>query len=251
MATPEVLRQLSKAEKQRAVILVQDVFTSSFETDVIVDCLRLLLTLGFYPLLAPFHPNGKPSHVLGFLNQFREIANSTAEQLTQLAASGIPLVGLEPSMTLCYRSEYKKFLGEQPMPTVNLIQEWLSTQQEILRENRLRFETGQFHLFPHCTEASTTPYALHNWKEIFQALGQDLSIEQLGCCGMAGTYGHEVTHQDSSQRLFEMSWSPALKRRSENGIAVATGFSCRQQSARCRSQILLHPLQALLQQMQK
>lgn len=251
MATADVLRQLTDAQKQRSVILVQDVFTSSFEVEVIVDSLRLLQALGFYPLLAPFYRNGKPSHVLGFLKEFRETVTHTTEQLTRLTDTGIPLVGLEPSMTLCYRSEYKKFLGQHSLPTVHLVQEWLADQQEVLRQNHLRFEPGRFRFFPHCTEASNAPHSVQNWKQIFQALGQDLSIEQVGCCGMAGTYGHEVINQVSSQSLFEMSWSPALKRVVKPSTAVASGFSCRQQSARFGSQTLLHPLQALLHQMRK
>ena len=70
-ATPAALRALSTDERARSVVVVQDAFTSYYETPLVLDLLDLIRALGFRPWLAPFRPNGKPLHVHGFLGAVR------------------------------------------------------------------------------------------------------------------------------------------------------------------------------------
>ena len=91
----------------RQVVIVQDAFTSYFETQTVVDLFKLLKLLEFEPSLMPFHPNGKPLHVHGFLGWFKRLAASNASKLRLIDELGIPLIGLDPSMTMTYRSEYQ------------------------------------------------------------------------------------------------------------------------------------------------
>ena len=74
-ATPMALDALSANkstpnEKHKAVIIVQDAFTSYFETQLVLDTMELLTHLGFQAFLAPYKPNGKPLHVHGFFKAF-------------------------------------------------------------------------------------------------------------------------------------------------------------------------------------
>ena len=111
---------------------MQDAFTRYFETQFLLDTLALLKKLGFTPLVAPFYPNGKPLHVHGFRKAFTKTAIRTSNKLNRLAEAGIPLIGIEPSMTLAYRGEYTKVVDNAPQ--VMLIQEWLATQTEHLQK---------------------------------------------------------------------------------------------------------------------
>ncbi|MEY9164959.1 Fe-S oxidoreductase [Sinorhizobium fredii] len=103
-----------------SLILVQDSFTSYFEPALLLDVIDLLLALGFKPFVAPLKPNGKALHIHGYLGAFERAAERNARHLCRLAASGVPPVGLDPSMTLCYRSEYPGALGAQKTPRVLL-----------------------------------------------------------------------------------------------------------------------------------
>src|SRR5690606_7414641 len=190
-ASLENIASLTAEQRARAVIVVQDAFTSYFETRVVIDSLVLLQKLGFVPLLAPFKPNGKPLQVHGFLKAFAKAANTNATLLNGLASSGIPLVGLEPAMTLAYRTEYKKILKDH-VPKVQLIQEWLATQQDALAANAELFNTGDYSLLAHCTEKTNALGSIKDWQNVFAVLGQKLNVIDTGCCGMAGTYGHEA-----------------------------------------------------------
>jgi Fe-S oxidoreductase len=54
---------LSGQERERSVVLVQDVFTRYFETSLVADFIELASRLGYRVWLAPQLPNGKPLHV--------------------------------------------------------------------------------------------------------------------------------------------------------------------------------------------
>jgi len=248
LATPERLQALAESERARAVIVVQDAFTSYFETGLLLDLFELLRTLGFVPLLAPFAANGKPLHVHGFLGAFKKVATANAERLSALAASGIPLVGLDPSMTLTYRAEYAKALGKDAAPTVQLLQEWLASRLADLPKREASAGSA-YTLLPHCTEKTNAPAAAGDWQKVFAALGVKLESRSTGCCGMAGTYGHEADKREMSKTLYGLSWAKQVEADHGQGRLLATGYSCRCQVELIDGVQLAHPLQALLQEL--
>src|SRR5690606_31604937 len=165
-----------------------------------------------------------------FLAAFTSRAEAQSEVLETLARTGIALVGLEPSMTLTYRNEYRQLLGARKLPSVQLLQEWLATQSEKLQRQKERFAAGRFRLLPHCSQAALAADSLRDWQAIFAALGSELAIEQVGCCGMAGTYGHESAHLATSRNIYAQSWEAKLAQAAHS--ACATGYSCRSQVKR-------------------
>ena len=246
-ATLENIAQLTPAEKNKAVILVQDAFTSYFETPLVIDTLKLLKKLGFVPLLAPFKPNGKPLQVHGFLQAFAKAADANATQLNGIASSGIALIGIEPAMTLAYRAEYKKVLGDNA-PKVQLLQEWLAKQAEALESNNKQFKAADFSLLAHCTEKTNAVSSVKDWQTVFGKLGQQLKVIETGCCGMAGTYGHETSNLETSKKIYALSWAQVVNNPVNTGKLTATGYSCRSQTKRIDNVKLPHPVQVLLQQ---
>ena len=79
----------------------------------------------------------------------------------------------------------------------------------------------------HCTERTNAPASANQWKAVFAKLGVDLSLVETGCCGMAGTFGHEVRNRGLSEKLYRMSWRPALAKAQPDDVLMATGYSCR------------------------
>ena len=243
-ATPQALAALSAAERARSVVVVQDAFTSHFEPGLVLDLLDLLTALGFRPWLAPFRPNGKPLHVHGFLGRFERVAARNAGMLRALAAEGVPLVGLDPSMTLVYRSEYKA-LGADGMPKVQLVQEWLAQRLDELPEQSRPPEQGSYLLLPHCTERANAAGSLGDWQRVFRRFGLELTVAASGCCGMAGTYGHEARHRATSERIYALSWQAKVAAHGQGGRLLATGYSCRSQAKLVDGIALPHPAQVL------
>jgi Fe-S oxidoreductase len=153
------------------------------------------------------------------------------------------LVGVDPSMTLTYRSEYKE-AGIQ-VPDVSLIQDFLATRM-LAGSVPTVLPVRRFRLFAHCTEATNAKDSLKSWQTLFALAGHQLSVEQVGCCGMAGTYGHERRHRGTSETIYTQSWAPKIADQSaDQGEILATGYSCRSQVKRFSNQAIRHPISAL------
>nr|WP_315236400.1 FAD-binding and (Fe-S)-binding domain-containing protein [uncultured Albidiferax sp.] len=245
LASAAALAALPDAERHKAVIVVQDAFTTHYDATVVLDTFELLQRLGFLPWLAPFMPNGKPQHVLGFLARFRETASRNAEMLRSLSATGVALIGIDPSITLSYRAEYVKLLGAEAVPRVALPQEWLAERLDELP--RLAPSGGPaWALLPHCTERTNAPAAMLDWVRVASHLGVGLRVLASGCCGMAGLYGHELANRATSERIYGLSWGAILAEAESAGRTLATGYSCRCQVNLMDGIQLQHPLQLLL-----
>lgn len=245
-ATPAKLRALSDTERRMTLVLVQDAFTSYFESQLVLDTLCLLRKLGFNVLIAPYRPNGKPLHVQGFMKAFNRAARRNAKLLRALNDTGVQLAGVDPAMTLTYRQEYAKLLGESKAPDVMLLQEWLAERLELLTPQAVHY-SQPFKLLAHCTEKTNAAHAVKQWQQVFSALGVSLEVINSGCCGMSGTFGHEARNRETSEVIYRQSWGEIIQQEGTEQL-LATGYSCRSQVKRMEGddQGLKHPVQALL-----
>lgn len=211
------------------VVFVADTFTRAFDPSILGAAFKLARALGLTPLLAPV-TTGKPLQVQGDLIRFRKQAERAASALKAL--KGAVLVGIDPAMTLIWRQEYAKLgLGVD----VLLPQEWLARHRlpPLTLPKDLR-------LMLHCTERATLPRAGADWQAVFRMAGAEIAVPAAGCCGMAGTFGHETANRPVSETLFS-AWAPAL----QGGSAMATGYSCRSQAVKMIQSRPPHPLEVL------
>ncbi|MEE9385548.1 MAG: FAD-binding and (Fe-S)-binding domain-containing protein [Nannocystaceae bacterium] len=245
--------QLAESAGEKAVVIVQDAFTSFYDSQVLFAACELADALGFVPHVLPFMENGKGRHVKGFLNGFRRVATRNAAVLNRVAELGVPIVGIDPAVVLTYRDEYPALLGDTRGGfDVLLLQEWLATRlADIQRCAAARATTEDLQsyvLLGHCTEATATPTSGRQWFEIFRAAGLGLDEAKVGCCGMCGAFGHERDHQAESRGIYAMSWQPRIAATRASPLSrrlVATGYSCRSQVKRCDGLELPHPVEVL------
>jgi Fe-S oxidoreductase len=244
IAHAEDLTRFSNAKLSRTVVFVPDVFTSYFDPDVALAAISLARKLGYEPLLAAPHINGKALHVHGYLGRFERAARGTSAYLKGLTDLGVTLVGIDPSMTLAFRSEYSAVPGKPLGADVALPQEWLAN---VLAEQPLAkaIEGIRYTLMPHCTERTNAPAAIGQWKAVFAQLGIELAVAETGCCGMAGTFGHETRNRRLSKALYEMSWKSPIAGRQKGDVVMVTGYSCRSQVKTLDAVGLEHPLQVI------
>ncbi|WDD96710.1 FAD-binding and (Fe-S)-binding domain-containing protein [Thalassomonas actiniarum] len=250
----QTLQQMPLERRQQHVLIVQDPFTSFYDATAVEALMKLSAKLGFTPILVPFKPNGKPQHVKGFLSRFAKTAGSAAEFLNQLQQLEIPMLGLDASLVLCYRDEYQQVLGDKRGDfEVLLAHEWLTSllekgqlpQMASIRGHGSSADKVSYKLFAHCTEKTALAKSEDQWVTLFNHFDQKLEKIAVGCCGMAGTYGHEKSNLDNSKALFDMSWQPKLEPLAQQQV-LATGFSCRSQVKRLGNIKPRHPVEALL-----
>lgn len=238
------LAQLSAADQKDLVVMVQDPFTAFYEADLLEAFGTVAERLGFRPVLLEFVGNGKAQHVKGFLDAFTDTATRVTQQLNTVAGLGLPLVGLDASTVLCLHDEYREYVADEQNYRVLLAHEWLS---DVLpsRAERLSLVVPEqpMQLLSHCTEQTALPKAAKQWQQIFATWHVPVNLVATGCCGMAGTYGHELAHQETSKKLYDMSWKAKVE---QDVVTLATGFSCRSQVHRMSTKKrALHPLQWL------
>ena len=243
------LKAMNKAQRSESVLIVQDPFTSFYEATVVEDFVHLVTRLGKTPIVLPFKPNGKAQHVKGFLKQFAENAQTTSGFLQQVASLGIPMVGVDPALVLCYRDEYVEALGERRGDfEVLTVHEWLEPNL-FQFESPNNQESKPWYLLSHCTEKTKLPNAEKQWSKIFAHFGAKLDAVSVGCCGMAGTFGHETDKLQMSKDIYALSWKVRLQDLPKERCLM-TGYSCRSQVKRFEDIRARHPLQALLRILQ-
>nr|WP_241970194.1 FAD-binding and (Fe-S)-binding domain-containing protein [Pseudidiomarina aquimaris] len=248
----EKLLGLPSEARQKTIVIVQDPFTSFYQAEVVEALAEVIEKLGYQPYLLDFIGNGKAQHVKGFLEQFKRTATRVTHELNKLAQADFQLVGVDASTVLCLRDEYHDYAEVPVNFEVELPQEWLAKVMP-KAESEAHGESAE--LFLHCTEQTAVPQSAKLWQQVLQRVGVKAQAVATGCCGMAGTYGHEADQQTSSRKLFELSWRQPL---AESQQPLLTGFSCRCQAGRFNQQAgadtkklqqVQHPLQLLAERL--
>jgi Fe-S oxidoreductase len=241
------LRAMPEEQRKNVIAIVQDPFTSFYDAPVVESLANSVKKLGYTPLLLPFKPNGKPAHVKGFLAKFAKQAKDMAEFLNVIHDLGITLIGADASLVLVYRDEYNKILGDRRGDFfVQTCHEWLADVPQERWPNREVSTQNNYSLVAHCTEKTALPKTEKTWQMLLEKCGAKLDVISAGCCGMAGTYGHEKAQLENSKGIYNLSWSPIFKQYKPSEI-LATGFSCRSQVARIEGSKPKHPIQILEQ----
>jgi FAD/FMN-containing dehydrogenase/Fe-S oxidoreductase len=227
----------------KTVILVEDSFLGTFDGSVIDACRILLEGLGYQVLSTRPLANGKAAQVLGMKTMFEKTARRTVAELTALADAGHTLVGIEPAVLAMQNGEYQA-LGTGG-PQVLSIDRFLEAEIAAGRIARRPETTDSepLSLFAHCTEKTADPRVAARWQAIFAHFGVALQPQATGCCGMAGSFGHERDNLDMSKKLFDLSWRDRIEKAGEG--ALATGFSCRCQAKRFSGIRPKHPVEYL------
>jgi len=79
-----------------------------------------------------------------------------------------------------------------------------------------------------------------------KAAGYSVAVVDDGCCGMAGAFGYEAEHFDTSMKVGDLALFPALLAFRQTGQEVcvaAPGVSCRAQIEDGTGFAAFHPVQ--------
>ena len=186
---------------------------------------------GFAPIVAPDACCGLTWITTGQLTGAKKHLTSLLSVLSPFAASGIPIVGVEPSCTAVLRDDLLDLLPEDPRSA--LVSGATRTLAEVLSAvpasaRRLpSLEGVEIVAQPHCHH-----YSVMGWdtdQALLESLGARVTRLE-GCCGLAGNFGMEAGHYDLSVAVASHSLLPMLDAQPD-AVYLADGFSCRTQAA--------------------
>ena len=186
---------------------------------------------GFAPIVAPDACCGLTWITTGQLTGAKKHLSSLLGVLAPFAASGIPIVGVEPSCTAVLHDDLLDLLPEDPRSL--LVSGATRTLAEVLSavpasaRHLPSLEGVEIVAQPHCHH-----YSVMGWdadQALLESLGAHVTRLE-GCCGLAGNFGMEAGHYDLSVAVASHSLLPSLSAQPD-AVYLADGFSCRTQAA--------------------
>jgi Fe-S oxidoreductase len=227
----------------KEVVLFVDTFNNAIEPDNAKAALRVLEAAGYTvhfnrteqqrPLCC-----GRTFLAAGLVNEAKAEARRALDALWPYVERGVPIVGLEPSCLLTLRDEWLGYgFGDEAAKLAEsawLFEEFLVREQAAGRLQLKLQPLGQPRALVHghchqkAFDAMSPVQTVLGWIP-----GLEVSTIESSCCGMAGSFGYEAEHYDTSLAMAELSLLPAVRAARDAGdaLVVADGTSCRHQIA--------------------
>ena len=236
------------ASRRMEVALFADTFTNYFDPDVGLAAADVLEAAGFGVRLGPDACCGRPLISQGLLDEARERAAFVVGQLHPIAATGTPIILLEPSCLSALIDDAPDLLrGEaqrqarEVAAACALFEDYL---ERALEDGRavlpMRAGPEQIVLHGHCHQKSLGLVAPA--RALLQRIpGATVTDLDSGCCGMAGSFGYAKEHFEISRQIGERVLLPAARSLGENAVLAAAGTSCRHQVHDFAQTEALHP----------
>ncbi|MFO0837965.1 MAG: FAD-linked oxidase C-terminal domain-containing protein [Phycisphaerae bacterium] len=225
--------QSCAAVSRGRVIYFVDTWMNHYWPQVGVAAVRLLEAAGFEVLAPRLACCGRPLISKGFLDEAAKLAERNVETLQELIDGDTWLVGSEPSCILTFvdeapqlvRTQAARRIAARTMTVEQLLARVIREDSKALPWRRSPTSRVLYH--GHCHQK-----ALAGTADAMALLGAipGLAASEInsGCCGMAGSFGHEKDHYEIARAVGEQRLFPAVRNRAEATIAVS-GFSCREQ----------------------
>jgi Fe-S oxidoreductase len=208
----------------KPLVLLSDTYTEFYCPEVGIAAFNVLNRLGFHVTVPEWTCCGRPAISKGFLPHARDNISKLVEQIKPYLQQEIPIVGLEPSCLLTLWDELPALLPDQPA-----LKQCSLFDSFILQQPPLPWSpSGKLDVQGHCHQK-----ALVGRQDTVQLLrtlpGVTVTAIPSGCCGMAGSFGHEVEHAEFSKQIGELVLLPFVRQLPEDTTVIANGFSCRSQ----------------------
>lgn len=245
----------------RKVYLFADEFTDHQEAELGLTFARLLMKLGYSVEIPKHVESGRAAFSKGCLRLARKYAVKNVELLSDLVSDDTPLIGIEPSCILSFRDEYPDIVPAELREKAKrlaagclLFDEFIVREYEAGRIDAGAFDAfdGEIYLHGHCHQKS-----LIGTGKCAQMLGlvpgAKVNVIPSGCCGMAGSFGYEKEHYETSMAIGGMVLFPAVREatadKTKNVLVAAPGTSCRQQILDGTGVKARHPIEILYKQL--
>jgi FAD/FMN-containing dehydrogenase/Fe-S oxidoreductase len=245
----------------REVVLFADTFNRAFERENLDAAVKVLKAAGCRIHHAQPVDGGRRNLccgrtflATGMIDKARAEAERLVAALAPYAASGVPVIGLEPSCLFTLRDEIPALLKTREAAAVAkvavLFEEFIAAEA---KAGRLVLPLGEVKakavLHGHCHQKA---FGAMGAVEGALRLVPGLQVETVesSCCGMAGAFGYHAETVDVSLAMAELALLPAVRQAPDDAIIVADGTSCRHQIADGAGRQAVHVARVLAMSLQ-
>jgi FAD/FMN-containing dehydrogenase/Fe-S oxidoreductase len=244
-------RLLNQPTKYGEIYLFIDEFTNYYDTNIGIDTIEFLTTLGYKVIITQHEESGRSFISKGILDKAKEKADFNVTFFKNKITKKTPLVGIEPSATLTFRDEYLRLAEDKKSAkaiaeNTFTIEEFIKQefQKDNITSESFTTEKKTLKIHGHCQQKS-----LSGTESTFQMLSipknYSVTIINSGCCGMAGSFGYEKEHYQISMQVGEDTLFPKIRNTVNTTTIVAAGTSCRHQIKDGTNRISKHPVSIL------
>lgn len=223
-------------EGAKAVVLFIDTYTEFNEPDVGKAAFEVLSNLGYQVITPPWTCCGRPLVSKGLLKDARKKAEALIDLLIPYAASGVEIVGIEPSCILTIADDFAGIVSKEKREQAQLVAAHCGTFDSFIFKHlcngALPFPITDVKIeakvHGHCHQKALV--GMRPTIEVLKALPGVTATEiPSGCCGLAGSFGYEKEHYQLSMKIGRLQLFPAIENTEPKTIIIANGFSCRSQ----------------------
>jgi Fe-S oxidoreductase len=187
------------------------------------------------------------------VKEAQKIAIQNVKLLSKALEDQSPIIGIEPSAILTLRDEYldlvpAEYRAEAELVADNtyLIDEFLAQEidKKHISPDWFTKEKRLIKLHGHCHQKALS--SLVPTKKLL-SLPKNFEVQLIpsGCCGMAGSFGYEEEHYETSMKIGELVLFPTVRQQPEDVLIAAPGTSCRHQIKDGTGRTALHPIEIL------
>ncbi len=239
--------------------LFADEFINFNEPDIGIKTIILLNKLGYKVIIPDISESGRTYLSKGLVKKAKKIAEKNINLLKNIINKENLLIGIEPSAILTFRDEYLDFFNKNSENGKNalkisrntfMIEEFIEKEIKAGRISKENFtkEKLNIKLHGHCQQKAT---ASTEATKFILSFPENYNVEEIpsGCCGMAGAFGYEKEHYETSMKIGELVLFPAVRKTHKDTVIAANGTSCRCQIEDGTAKKALHPIEILFDAM--
>jgi iron-sulfur cluster protein len=255
----EAARELPRhaPDKPRAkAVLFADVYTNYGLPERGLAVLKVLDALGVDVAVSESVPEGRAALSQGMISTAQREARDAAAMLDRCLAEGRDILVLEPSALAMLRRDNRHLLADDSLFDRLSLRSFEPVEYlaRVLRENGLnpadyfdaaRSPVGR-RLFYHSHCQQKTIGSAAATEELLRAVGFDVAISAVECCGMAGSFGYKKEFYELSMAVGADLFAQ-VKAADDTAprALVASGTSCTEQLHAALGRTVLHPIELL------
>lgn len=229
-------RSACPSKSSRKVVLFRDTYLNYHTPRIGIAAVELLESCGYEVIPARAGCCQRPRISHGFLREAKRQGEKTLRALDAYIQQGLPVVVCEPSCASALTDDLPDLMDDEDLArriveNVTMIDVFL--HREILAGNLTCGFTSPFrNIFIHAHCHQEVLYGTEAMQALLaRASGTTVTVIDSGCCGMAGSFGHEIEHYELSMKIGEDRLFEQIRRMPGGAALIACGFSCRHQIA--------------------